>query len=132
MPDDQDITLSEPDDQDITLSDLARMMKRGFDDVDTRFDNLHAEIERRFDAVDGRFDALGSRMASLETRVERLERRVSSIEEILTEHGKELRAIRSDLKELKAAREIDRQRLAELEKRVARLEADSTGTPQAA
>lgn len=80
------------------------------------------KIDRRFDAVDKGFDKLEGRLNKLEGRLDRLERRIIAIEDILTEHGKELKIIKADLKELRKQREVNREQLLDLEKRVKKLE----------
>lgn len=70
-------------------------------------------------------------ISEMKMRLRNLERRVMKIEDILTEHGKELRKmdnkrevtrIKKDLLELKKKDKIDEKQLSNLEKRVERLE----------
>jgi len=60
----------------ITNEDLANMIKKGFDDHDTRFDKIDKRfdgVDRRFDGVDRRFDAMDIRFDKMDTRMDNLE-----------------------------------------------------------
>jgi hypothetical protein len=68
----------------ITINDLAVMVKKGFDGVDKRFDNLTKEMRFGFDRVDKRFDRLENLiLVEYRTRIEKLEKKVEKLEEIL-------------------------------------------------
>jgi chromosome segregation ATPase len=65
---------------------LAREMKAGFNDVDSRFNSVDVRfnsvdvrfnsVDSRFNSVDSRFDSLDSRFDSLDSRFNRLERKL--------------------------------------------------------
>ncbi len=78
----------------ITIEDLARMVKRGFDEtakkeeVDKRFSEVVTEMKGRFDGVGRRFDAIDDRL----DRIEKL---------ILADHKKRIEKLELEVKELK-------------------------------
>lgn len=59
----------------ITNEDLARMIKKGFDHNDNRFEG----IDRRFNAVDKRFDKVESRLSKLEKGQEEIILRLDNV-----------------------------------------------------
>ena len=70
----------------VTIDDLARMVKKGFDEtakmaeVNTRFD----EVDERFDKVEIRLDRIEKLiLADHKKRIERLEFEVKELKELL-------------------------------------------------
>ena len=100
-------------------------IKSDFNRIDDRFEG----IDKRFDKIDERFDKMDKRMDYFEMKLDSLDRRVIAIEDMLTEQGKILRRheqelvmIRKELGEIKRNQKSEHMRVADLEKRVARLE----------
>ena len=52
-------------------------------DMNARFDDLRADMNVRFDAVDARFDAVNARMDRMEARMDRIETRLDGFDERL-------------------------------------------------
>ena len=59
----------------ITNEDLARMIKKGFDHNDKRFEG----IGKRFNAVDKRFDKIESKLDNLEQGQEEIKLRLDNV-----------------------------------------------------
>jgi len=73
----------------ITNEDLARMIKKGFDDNDKRFEKIDEKMDKRFDKVESRLDNLEQGQEEIKLRldnvayrfeVEDLKKRVKKIE----------------------------------------------------
>lgn len=117
-----------------TLSKALETTKKDFDNTlyDALEEHSKAIIEavdfgfqkanERFDSVESRLSNVENRLSSLENRLSSLERRMFAVEEILTEHGKELRKIKKILAQLQQQKKVDHEKLILLEKRTARLE----------
>ena len=59
----------------VTNEDLARMIKKGFDHNDKRFD----DIDKRLSAVDKRFDKVETRLSNLEQGHEDIQMRLGNV-----------------------------------------------------
>ena len=70
---------------------VAGPMNRRFDDVNSRFDDLRAEINQRFDQQDrymnARFDAIDQRFDAMDQRIDRLSDEVSDLRILVTGIG---------------------------------------------
>ena len=70
----------------VTIEDLAGMVKRGFDEVNTRFDG----VDKRLDKIEGRLDNVEDRLDRIEHifavdhkhRIERLEFEVKNLKDL--------------------------------------------------
>lgn len=71
----------------ITMDDLAVMVKKGFDGVDTRFNGVDLrfnKVDKRFDNIEGRFDKIERILvANHHQRIEKLESDMKELKEIL-------------------------------------------------
>lgn len=68
----------------ITTNDLAKMVKRGFDGTDKKFDNITKEMRSGFKQVDVRFDKIEKLiLTEHRSRIEKLEYKVAKLEELL-------------------------------------------------
>ena len=76
---------------DITIGDLARMVQKGFNGVDLRFD----KVDQRFDKVDQRFDRIDQRFDKVEDRLETIEKL------LIVNHRERIERLEIEVKELK-------------------------------
>ena len=79
-------------------------------------------IKGDFNNIDDRFDKIDENFNEVKTKLSSLERRVIALEDISTEHGKELRKIRTTLAQLQKQKKIEMGKIALLGARIARLE----------
>ena len=68
---------------------LARLVKDGFERVETRFD----EIDKKFENVDGRFEGIDKRFESIDSRFESIDSRLFSIDHTLQDNTRRLESI---------------------------------------
>jgi len=61
----------------ITINDLARMVKKGFDDVTKEMRSGFKGVDKRFDKIEGLI------LVEHRTRIERLEQKVEKLEQLL-------------------------------------------------
>ena len=106
----------------ITIDKLASMVADGFDGLENKINRGFADVNARFTQIDERFDRI-------EIKLENLERRIFAIENILTEHGRDIRKMQEDIREVKVelkalakAENGNSDKIFELERRVKVLE----------
>ena len=78
----------------ITINELAVMVQKGFNGVDTRFDKMSKEMNSRFEQVDKRLDGMVTK-AEMNRRFDGLEDRV------LASHQKRIEKLEAEVKELR-------------------------------
>lgn len=79
----------------MTIEDLAAMIQRGFQETARKSD-----VDKRFDAVEGRLVNLESDVSYLKARVTEIGVTLSRHEEMLEEHGEELKWLHKKFDEL--------------------------------
>lgn len=99
----------------MTIDGLAVIVKNGFDGMTENFNMRFKSVEGRLDKVEGRLDKIAMKLDSLE-------RRIFAIENILTEHGKDIGEIKSEIKKIRKSGSTDHEKILELEQRVKVLE----------
>lgn len=65
--------------KEITINELARMMQRGFADIDKRFDKVETRLDEhdeRFDIIDKRFDKVETKLDEHDERFDILDHRI--------------------------------------------------------
>jgi len=71
----------------ITIEDLARITKKGFDEVyekmDKRFAETHEIMNKRFEIVDKRFEEINQRFELIDKRFEAIDRRFDLVDKRL-------------------------------------------------
>jgi len=80
-------------------------------------------IKQDFNNVEDRFDKIDDNLTEIKNKLSSLERRIIALEDIATEHGKELRRIKTVLLQLQKQKRVETEKIILLEKRVVRLEA---------
>jgi len=105
----------------ITINELARMVAKGFLDMQHHFDQRLSKIEKRLDKIEERLD-------KIEVRLNRVEMRLNIVEQRLDRLERELEEINLKLDRLDKRTNEDDQALFSdidwLRKRVLRLERD--------
>jgi archaellum component FlaC len=68
----------------ITTDELAAMIKKGFDGVDTRFADLTEHVDKRFEEVNEHFERIEKLiLADHKRRIERLEDEMKDLKSLL-------------------------------------------------
>lgn len=65
------------------------------------FRELKSDMHRRFDEVDKRFEQVDKRFEQVDKRFERMEKQLDHHEVLLSDHGKQLEAIRAQHNKVK-------------------------------
>ncbi len=82
----------------ITIDDLARMVQKGFKDVDAQFEKVDTQFEKvdaRFESVDAQFKGVNVRLGNLESGVEEIKLKLDNVP-----YSFELNAIDNRLKKV--------------------------------
>ena len=111
------------------FNEVHDKMNRGFAEVNDKMNKGFAEINERFEGVDKKFEGVDKRFEGIEARLDRieikldsLERRIFAIENILTEHGKDIRELKNEVKKIRELGDVGHEKILELEQRVKVLE----------
>ena len=67
----------------LTIDDLAGMVKRGFDRVDDRFDQMAKEFNARFDRVDERLGKLEDEVENFKIEMAEVKGRLETLEHLV-------------------------------------------------
>ena len=110
----------------MTIDGLAVMVKKGFDETAKNVNARFEQVDARFVSIDKRFISIEKRLDRMEIKLDSLERRIFAIENILTEHGRDIREIKSEIKKIRELGNVSHEKILELEQRVKILEAKIT------
>ncbi|MBU1167662.1 hypothetical protein KKC60_04620 [Patescibacteria group bacterium] len=120
----QDLKKEITEETDEKLESFALIVKKGFDSMDKRFDEVLGEMNERFSKVDGVigetkgcFDKIDDELAGIKSRLKNVEKRL----DLLSEDVGDIKEEVSDIN-IKFSQKPDRKNLALLDKRVTALE----------
>ncbi len=99
--------------KEITIEKLAQMIQKGFLDAQEDRAGMRQDVSR-----------IKEDIKDIRNKLSSLERRVIFLEDKATEHSKQLKELKNLIQKFQKERQIDREKIIWLEKRVARLEAE--------